>query len=188
MSLERSAERDAAIDAIAPLVGRLGWSLAALREAAGPDADLLFPGGVTEMVEVHSDLADRRMVDDAGEVDLAALRTPARVRALIAMRLHRSAGQKEAIRRGLGHLALPGKSGAAARVLARTVDTIWTAAGDTASGPSRYTKRLILAGVYSATLLYWLREGVEAAETLEFLDRRLAGVARLGRRKRSVPA
>lgn len=41
---------------------------------------------------------------------------------------------------------------------------------------------MILAAVYSATVLFWLRDGSEDdAATLAFLDRRLAGIGRIGR-------
>jgi ubiquinone biosynthesis protein COQ9 len=62
------------------------------------------------------------------------------------------------------------------------VDAIWHAAGDRSADFSWYTKRAILAAVYSATVLYWLRDASEEDEaTLAFLDRRLAGVGRIGR-------
>jgi ubiquinone biosynthesis protein COQ9 len=72
---------------------------------------------------------------------------------------------------------------------ARTVDAIWHAAGDRSADFSWYTKRAILAGVYGATVLYWLRgSGEDDAATLGFLDRRLAGVARIGAARRRAEA
>ena len=65
------------------------------------------------------------------------------------------------------------------------MDAIWHAAGDRSADFSWYTKRAILAAVYSATVLYWLRDTSEDdAATLAFLDRRLAGVGRIGRLRR----
>ncbi len=62
------------------------------------------------------------------------------------------------------------------------MDAIWHLAGDRSADWSWYTKRAILAGVYGATLLYWLRDDSEDDEaTLAFLDRRLAGVGRIGK-------
>ena len=62
------------------------------------------------------------------------------------------------------------------------MDAIWHAAGDRSADFSWYTKRAILAAVYSATVLYWLRDTSEDdAATLAFLDRRLAGIGRIGR-------
>jgi ubiquinone biosynthesis protein COQ9 len=62
------------------------------------------------------------------------------------------------------------------------VDAIWHAAGDRSADFSWYTKRAILTVIYSATVLYWLRDVSEDdAATLAFLDRRLAVVGRIGR-------
>ena len=177
--IERSEARDAALLAMIPLIPTLGWTMAALRAAAGPDADLLFPGGVVEMVEAHADLGDRRMEQAADT--LTETRVTARVRALILLRLEQSADEREAIRRGLSVLSLPRNRLAALRSVARTVDTIWHAAGDQSADMSWYTKRAILTGVYATTLLFWLRDASGGGDTEAFLDRRLVDVARFGR-------
>lgn len=188
MTPERSPERDAALEAALPFVGALGWTRDALRQAAGPDADLLFPGGPAEMVEAWCDLADRRMAEDAAGLDMDGMRLADRVRWVIAGRLARAEPHREAVRRAVGLLAMPGHAVLAARCTARTVDAIWRAAGDDAAGWSRHSKRAILAGIYCSTVLFWLRDGSEgAAATLAFLDRRLADVGRLGRLRRAVP-
>lgn len=177
--IERSVERDAALLAMTPLVPAHGWTVRALRLAAGPDADLLFPGGPAEMVEAHSDLADRRMEAAADTID--ATRVSSRVRGLILLRFEQAFDQRDAMRRGLSLLALPGNRLAATRAAARTIDAIWHAAGDRSADMSWYSKRAILAGVYAATLLFWLRDETGGIETEAFLDRRLAGVARFGK-------
>ena len=182
---ERSPERDAAIEAMLPLVGSGGWTYSTLIEAAGPDADLLFPGGAVDMVEAYCDLGDRWMEQDAAALPLAGMRTPDRVRAVIAARFDRNRPYKDAVRRALGVLAVPGRAVLAAQCTARTVDTVWYAAGDASVDFSWYTKRAILAGVYGSTLLYWLQDGSpDDTATLGFLDRRLAGVGRIGRLRR----
>lgn len=180
--LERSPERDAAIDAMLPNVPFDGWTRRALRNGgiAPEDADFLFPRGPREMIEVFCDLADRRM--EAAAAELTPTRLSQRVRAVIALRLQQNRGHKEAIRRAAAVLALPGSARVAATCTARTVDAIWRAAGDEATGVSWYTKRAILTAVYSATLLFWLRDTSDGDEaTLAFLDRRLAGVGRITR-------
>jgi ubiquinone biosynthesis protein COQ9 len=185
---ERSEARDAAIDALLPLVPVHGWTVAALRQAAGQDADLLFPGGSADMVEAYIDLADRRMAEAAAPA-LTGLRLPARVRAIIAERFAQAAPHRDAVRRAFAVLALPANLGTSTRCTARTVDAIWSAAGDTSSDFSWYTKRAILGAVYSATLLFWLADrSPEGLATLAFLDRRLAGVARIGKLRRRFSA
>jgi ubiquinone biosynthesis protein COQ9 len=192
---ERSPERDAIIDALAARVPAQGWTRLALRGALADtggdpaDADLLFPGGAAELVESFIDLADRRMEAGAAGLDLAALRTPGRVRALIALRLQQQRPHRDAIRRGLAVLARPRHADVAARCLARTVDTIWHVSGDRAADFSWYTKRATLAATYAATLLYWLRDtSDDDADTLAFLDRRLAGIGRIGALRKRIAA
>lgn len=178
---ERSPDRDAAIARALDLVPEHGWQIAALRGAAPElaDLDLLFPGGSADLIEAAVDLGDRQMEEDAAAADFSEMGLTKRVRAIILRRLERQRPHREAIRRALALLALPGNARIAARITARTVDAIWFAAGDNSSDFSWYTKRAILMAVYSATLLYWLRDysGDDSA-TAEFLDRRLAGLGR----------
>ncbi len=188
---ERSDERDAAIDALLPNVPFDGWTYRALRAglaASGGDprdAEVLFPGGAADMIAAYCDLADRRMELEAATLDLEAMRIPARIRAVIALRLTQNRSHKEAIRRALAALALPGNAGMVALCTARTVDAMWHAAGDRSADISWYTKRAILAGVYTSTVLFWLRDpGEDDAATLSFLDRRLADVGRITRVRR----
>ena len=184
-SPERSPERDAAIDALLPHVETQGWTVQALRTALAEsggdpqDAELLFPRGAADMIDAFCDLADRRM-EAAAEV--GGLRVSQRVRAILALRLEQNYPYREAIRRALAILALPRHAGLSARITARTVDAVWHTAGDRSADFSWYSKRAILAAVYGATLLFWLRDGSEeSADTMAFLDRRLADVARIGR-------
>lgn len=192
-AIERSAERDALLDALLPLVAEHGFTRAAARlaaKAAGmaeADAAMLFPGGPAELVEAWSDLADRRMQDGAKALDFTGQKAPDRVRAVIALRFEQQRPHKDAVRRALAVLAFPGNAAAATRVTARTVNAIWYAAGDSAVDFSWYTKRATLAGVYGATLLAWLRDPADDDRaTLEFLDRRLEGVGRIGAVRRQV--
>ena len=182
----------ALLDALLPQVPFDGWTQTSVRNALASigqppeDAVLMFPNGAGEMIESAFALMDQRMATQAAAADLAAYRLPARVRAVIKIRLEQTSGNKEAIRRALAWLSLPMHAPLAARITAATVDAIWHAAGDTSADFSWYTKRGILAAVYAATLLYWLRDHSEGDEdTLAFLDRRLADVARIGKlRKR----
>ena len=103
------------------------------------------------------------------------------MRTLLVTRFTQAEAQRDAVRRAAALLALPGNALLAARCTARTVDAIWFAAGDTSADFSWYTKRALLAGVYSSTLLYWLSPGATPEGTQAFIDRRLAGVARIGK-------
>ena len=185
--------RDGAIRAILPLVPGLGWTrraiAAGLRAAGLPEeeAEFLFPRGAASAVEAWLDLADREMAEAAG--DIAALRTPDRIRTLIATRLRQAAPHKEAVRQAMALLALPWNAPIGLRTAARTASAIWYAAGDSSADFSWYTRRASLTAVYGATLAYWLRDDSEdIGPSLDFLDRRLADLARLGRCRRKASA
>lgn len=185
--------RDAVIRALLPLVPEQGWTrraiAAALHEAGLPEeeATFLFPRGAVSAVEAWLDLADRGMAEAAG--DLSGLRTPDRVRALIAARLRQAAPHKEAVRQAVALLALPWNAPAALRATARTASAIWYAAGDRSADFSWYTRRASLAAIYGATLAFWLRDDSEdIGPTLDFLDRRLADLARVMRCRRRAAA
>jgi ubiquinone biosynthesis protein COQ9 len=189
--IERSEERDAAIRAALPHVPALGWTRAALAAGlrdAGADPlahEWLFPGGAVEAVEAWCDLADREMEEAARAEDIAELRIPARIRRVILIRLERAETDREAVRRALGLQSLPWNLPSAARTLARTADAMWAAAGDTSADFSWYTRRATLAGVYGATLAFWLNDhepGFPGSRA--FLDRRLADLAKLQRPRR----
>ncbi|HJU20463.1 MAG TPA: COQ9 family protein [Stellaceae bacterium] len=179
--------RAALIAALLPDVPFDGWSRAALRTAArrvgiAPDEALaLFPGGAVDLVACFSRWADRRMLDRLDSLPLDELRIAERIALAIGLRLEILEPWREAVRRALALLALPQHAPLALRLVYETVDGIWYAAGDTAADFSFYTKRAMLAAIYTATVLYWLEDrSPGAVDTRAFLERWLAGAARLG--------
>ncbi|GAA4489478.1 ubiquinone biosynthesis protein COQ9 [Gluconacetobacter tumulicola] len=183
---ERSLARDEAVSRLGAVAGGRGWGLDVLRDVAGPDTDLLFPGGSAELVEAWFDLGDRIMIEAARGLDEPRLGR--RVRAVILLRLGVIAPDRDAVRRALAVLLAPGHAGLLARVMGRTVDAIWEAAGDHATGMTRQTKRMSLGTIYGQVLLFWLARGDDSEAVADFLDRRLAGVVRLGRAKQALLA
>ncbi len=164
-----------------------GWTGRALRAGAddlGLDPALAanaFPGGPAELLEAFSAEIDRAMLAALEARDLAAMKHRHRIATAVRARLELLAPHREAVRRGLSFLAGQKHAALGARCLYRSVDAIWHAAGDTSTDYNFYTKRLLLAGVYGATLLFWLNDESEGrAETWAFLDRRLAEVVRVG--------
>jgi ubiquinone biosynthesis protein COQ9 len=187
-TFDRDAVRGAILDAALPHVPFDGWAHAVLQQGAA-DAGFepimamrVFPGGPVEAVAFWSRRADRRMVEALESHDLAKLKVRQRIAAAVRVRLEQNAGHREAVRRAMSLLALPLNAAQGPALLWRTVDAIWYAAGDTATDFNYYTKRSLLAGVYGATVLYWLDDRSEGlAETWAFLDRRIADVMRVPR-------
>jgi ubiquinone biosynthesis protein COQ9 len=185
------ARREALIEAMLPDAPFDGWTRAGLRGAArrlglpAAEALALFPSGPADLVAGFSRWADRCMLDRLEILPLDPLRVSERIALAIGARFDIIAPWREGVRRALTVLALPQHTPLATRLIYETVDGIWYAAGDKATDFSFYTKRLTLAAIYGATVLYWLDDRSEgSADTRAFLDRRLADAARIGRARR----
>jgi len=161
-----------------------GWSDAALAAGAadaGIDADQvrnLFPNGAVDAIALHSRQTDAEMVAAFEALPEPPQKIHLAIRALILLRLELAQSNKDAVRRALSVLALPGNAKLSATLLYETVDTMWRAVGQQDTGFSFYTRRASLAAVYSATVLAWLADTSGTLDkTVAFLDRRLANLA-----------
>jgi ubiquinone biosynthesis protein COQ9 len=181
-------------DALAPLIPAHaafdGWGEKALAAAAAAlgipagRARLAYPQGAAQMVDAWFDWIDRAMLEAFPPETVAAMKIRDRIRALLLFRFQALAPHREALRRALALLALPGNALTGAGLAWRSADRIWRLAGDTASDFNHYSKRAILIGVYGSTSLVFLDDaGEDMAETRAFLDRRIDDVMRFEKAK-----
>ena len=180
--------RDRLLTAALAEIPFAGWTLKALRagaEAAGEPPEAIiraFPRGVPDALAHFSDWADRQMLAALAVHDLQSLKIRERITLGVRTRLEILQPHREAVRGSLGALALPGRTLLAARLIARTADAMWHAAGDTATDFNYYTKRGLLAAVLTATTLYWLNDqSPDQMQSWAFLDRRIANVMQFGK-------
>ena len=167
-----------------------GWSdtalvSAATRKGVDPDvARLAFDGGAIQMVESWIDAIDAAMIVELPREKLAEMKIRERIRTLVQFRLDQALGREEALRRGLAIMALPQNVARSLKTGWRSADLMWRLAGDTATDYNHYTKRTILAGIYSATLAVFVEDTSEdKADTRAFLDRRIEGVMKFEKAK-----
>jgi ubiquinone biosynthesis protein COQ9 len=191
---DRQAQKDALLEAALEHVPFDGWGRPAL-VAAARDLDLepitarrLFPRGGESLLDAFDDWADRQMLARLETMDIETMRIHERIAAAVRARLEVLTPYREATRRAVSARALPSTALGGWQSLWRTVDRMWLAAGDTKSDQlNTYTKRALLAGVYTATLLYWLEDNSPGHDdTWKFLDRRLADVMRIQKVKDQV--
>ena len=162
-----------------------GFSQAALF-AAGARAGIskrelqdAFPDGPASLVEAFSQWADRSMADKIA-LQPAEQRMRDRVASAVRARIEAIAPHKEAARRAAAFLAQPQHAPLAARLMMRSVDAMWRAAGDESTNFSYYTKRAMLAGVYASTLAYWFSDASDAhSATWTFLGHRIDNVMQI---------
>ncbi len=167
-----------------------GWSRRTLHAAAeAVDIDRTHADGLLadlpqDALAAFADWADRQMLEAwAAEAAAAGeLKLRERVARVVLLRLEVLDPYRDAVRRAAALLALPQNAALSARLLARTVDRIWHAAGDRSADFSYYTKRFSLAAAVAATTLYWLNDNSDDhANTAGFLDRRIDGILRSGK-------
>jgi ubiquinone biosynthesis protein COQ9 len=183
MTYDRDADRVALLEATLEHAAFDGWSQKAL-DAGARDAGIpldralnAFPGGMAEMLAFYHEVEDRHMLEAMARANVSDMRVRDRIAFAVKTRLQRNMRHREAIKSACSFLAMPHNAALALRVLYRTVDAMWYGAGDNATDFNFYTKRALLAGVYSSTVLYWLNDrSTGAADSWAFLDRRIEEV------------
>ncbi|MDC0657634.1 COQ9 family protein [Leisingera sp. SS27] len=176
------AIKDKLLDAALNHVPFDGWSEVTFR-AACQDADVpevlahaVCPRGGVDLALAFHARGDSRMLERLQAEDLSGMRFRDKVAAAVRFRLE-AVEDKEAVRRGTTLLALPQYAGDGVKAIWTTCDLIWDTLGDGSDDLNWYTKRASLAGVYSATVLFWLGDdSLEHQATWDFLDRRIDNV------------
>jgi ubiquinone biosynthesis protein COQ9 len=155
-----------------------------LMQKAGAEVDVskaelarLFENGPISLIEFYSTDADAQMEKRLAATDLKAMKIRERIATAVKTRLAILKPHKEAARRAAALLSLPMHAALGAKLMYRTVDAMWRAAGDTSTDFNFYTKRGILAGVYGSTAMRWFNDTSEDEKpTEEFLAARIDNV------------
>ena len=169
------------LDAIEPHVIFDGWSEDAFKMAIADsglseaDARAACPRGATDLAVAYHQRGDAAMVEQMQAADLASMRYSERVAAAIRFRLE--VVDRDMVRRGMTLFSMPHLAPIGTQLVWGTADLIWETLGDTSDDINWYSKRAILSGVYTSTVLFWLGDTTPGfSATWEFLDRRIADV------------
>jgi ubiquinone biosynthesis protein COQ9 len=155
-----------------------GWSRAAVDSAAvelGIDqaqARLAMPKTQAAMIDVYIRGVDRALEEHFTAERLAGMKIREKIRSLVWRRFEIMLPAREAVRRAVAILAMPQNLPLGLRIGWRTADT--------STDFNHYTKRMMLGGVYSSTLLVWLDDQSDGlSESGAFLDRRIDDVMKI---------
>ena len=147
----------------------------------------LFPEGPLSLVEAFSATADAEMEKKLAAMNMSSMKIRSRIAAAVVARIDAVRPHKEAARRAAAFLTLPPHAALGAKLVYRTVDSMWRAAGDTSTDFNFYTKRGILAGVYSATMMRWFTDtSADESATTQFLADRIENVMQFEKFKAQV--
>lgn len=193
MAMDKQQVAKEIIQAALPLAAFDGWNQATLNKAAASigykstDVIRVFPGGAVDAVLAYMRLCDAGMVQALAGYNLETMKVRERIALCVRLRIMQYAPQREAARRALSLLANPLNAHHGLCALYQAVDEIWHAIGDSSTDFNFYTKRLTLAGVYSATLMHWLDDNSPDFESSwSFLDRRIENIMQFEKLKRRV--
>eukprot|EP00894_Picocystis_sp_ML_P002952 jgi/Pico_ML_1/53469/g4006.t1 len=134
--------------------------------------------GDLELIEYFLDKCNRQLVQDlnAMEEELKEMRIR-EIKTAVKIRLEMLQPYVNVWPQALAILAQPRNVPGAVSKMAKMVDDIWIVAGDTSEDYNWYTKRGLLAGLYSSTELYMLTDtSPHFEDTWKFLDRRIEDI------------
>lgn len=165
-----------------------GWSPQTMKAAANDagitddQARVICPRGVLDLAAAYHRRADQII---ALTDNMQDMRYSQKVSELIWQRIE--AVDKEVVRRGMAFFALPQNASEGAALIWGTADAIWNALGDTSDDLNWYSKRTILAAVFSSSVLFWLGDTSDGnKETRAYISRRIEDVMRFENAKRKA--
>jgi len=163
-----------------------GWNQETL-EIACPNALILFPKGIADAVAAFAEEMDAKMEAHCSNEAFSKLKIREKIQHGLMFRLKEHQKNSEAIRRLMTYYAMPHHAPEAAAHAWKTAERLWYLAGDTATDYNYYTKRTLLVGVYTATLLSWATDTTpDLSVTEEFLTRRIEDVMKIEGVKKTV--
>lgn len=187
---EEEAIKNKILDASLAHVGQHGWtrmSLTAGAEDAGYVSLVsgLFPNEGSDLVFHHVKTSNQKLNDwmtkevERLQADGKKLSVGVFLKAAVVERLKMNEPYLKNGRWGeaLAILGKPQNIPASVSLLQEVCDDIWHRAGDNSTDMNWYSKRMLLAGVFSSTEMFMLQDTSENfQETWNFLDRRFVDV------------
>jgi|APCry1669188879_1035177.scaffolds.fasta_scaffold01245_5 ubiquinone biosynthesis protein COQ9 len=147
-------------------------------------ADLLFPNGRAEFLEVFRDYIDEIMVERIKNELSEVKSITSRISESLKIRFEILDKYKIIIPKIIAFYSMPWNHLKLYPYTWKSMNLIWRTAGnDKSTDFNYYTKRGLLTGVYWATLLYWLSdESTNYESTHDFLNRKLILIGKVAKK------
>jgi len=142
------------------------------------ETTLLFPEGNNDFIQFALEQLNKDLEDYCKQIDLIRFPIHKRIRKILLSKIYLMNTEKKFYRKVFLNLLIPKKHFSLPSQLYKSIDQIWLIAGDTSVDFNFYTKRLILAGIYSRIILFFFNnDDQQALENL--LDENLKRVAKI---------
>lgn len=140
-----------------------------------------YPGGAKALAEaIHAD-TNKAMRNGLSQHNLLIMKVRERVELGVWLRLEHYQQQREGIRAMILWLMQPWNAPLLAKLAWQAADEVWHAAGDTATDFNYYSKRSLLVGVMSSSMIFWLQDdSPNFTASRAFLQRRINEVLKIG--------
>jgi ubiquinone biosynthesis protein COQ9 len=168
-----------------------GWTNEVLKKSVtsiGKPAEyatIMFPNGVGDLVQFFIKQNDAKMLEELQKIDVNSLKIRERIFSAIKIRIELNGYNQALAARTMSYLSL--HPSVSVKSLSKTCDLIWNWAGDNSTDYNYYTKRIMLSGVYSSTLLFWVSDDSDDYhETWEFLNHRIENIMQINKLKSKI--
>ena len=149
------------------------------------ELNLLFPDGRNDLLKFALEQLNRELEEYCKKIDLIRLPVHKRIKKILLSKIYLMNKEKQFYKKIFLNLLLPSKSISLPAQLYKSIDQIWFIAGDTSVDFNFYTKRLILAGIYSRIILFFFNNE-DHKELEDLLDLNLKRVAKIPELKSKV--
>ena len=142
------------------------------------ELELLFPEGNSDLIKFALKQLNNELEDYCKKIDLIRLPVHKRVRKILLSKIYLMNKYKSFYKNIFINLFIPKKNLSLPSQLYNSVDQIWFIAGDSSVDFNFYTKRLILSGIYSRVMLFFLNNDNQG-ELESLLDDNLKRVSKI---------
>ena len=149
------------------------------------EINLLFPDGNNDLLEYSLDQLNIELQEYCKSIDLIRLPLHKRIRKILLSKIEIMNKEKNFYKKIFLKSLLPNRTISLSKQLYKSIDQIWYLAGDTSVDFNFYTKRLILAGIYSRVVLFFFNNNNQN-ELENLLDLNLKRVAKIPQLKSKI--
>ena len=149
------------------------------------EINLLFPDGNKDLINYSLEQLNIDLQEYCKSIDLIRLPVHKRVRKILLSKIEIMNKEKKFYKKMFLSSLLPNKTVSLSKQLYKSIDQIWYLAGDTSVDFNFYTKRLILAGIYSRVILFFFNNNSQK-ELENLLDLNLKRVAKIPELKSKI--
>ena len=142
------------------------------------ESELLFPEGNVDLIKFALKKLNSELEEYCKKIDLIRLPTHKRIRKVLLSKIFLMNKDKRFYRNIFLNLLIPKRYFSLPKQLYKSVDQIWFISGDSSVDFNFYTKRLILAGIYSRIMLFFFNNDNQV-DLEKILDEDLKRVSKI---------